>query len=211
MFNILKVLCFLGFIGFGLAIVWAERFGKPTPRRTVLVNTFLLYCLLVSFGAGLTQREAWPFSTWPLVAGIHPASATHSRLVTVDVSGIEHNIDYRAWQPLVSDELLAWFDAKLLLLDTSAQELVCNYLLDLVETSRMNARLGKGVGYFNRYFGPLTAPYFLLHPALWAAPDRVPAAPFVGLRLYRETWNLEQRQQDPGRVTRNLVYDYRRP
>jgi hypothetical protein len=39
----------------------------------------------------------------------------------------------------------------------------------------------------------------------------VPGKPFVGLRLYRETWSVEERQRDPRSVTRKLVYEYRAP
>jgi hypothetical protein len=37
----------------------------------------------------------------------------------------------------------------------------------------------------------------------------VPATPFVGLRIYGETWDLEERAVDPTRVARTRLYEYR--
>jgi hypothetical protein len=198
----------LGFALLGLAV------GLSTRRRTArrgLVNTFIAYTLAVSFGAGFTQHELWPFSAWPLVAGRVPASVTHPRFLAVDALGREHEIDSRAWEPIVFQELVAWEEKNFMGLDAASRDRAAAYLLDLVERARTRWAAGTPDRHFDKYLGPLSAPFFLGHPRHWIAGVRVPDTRFVALRLYKETWNVEERQRDPSRVVRRLAYEYRAP
>ena len=61
------------------------------------------------------------------------------------------------------------------------------------------------------YLGPFSAPFFLGHPERWIPGVQVPGKPFVDLRLYTETWSVEERWHDPRKVTRKLAYEYRAP
>jgi hypothetical protein len=198
----------LGFAVLGLAAGLARR-GAVDSRR--LVNVFIVYTVALGFGAGLTQREIWPFSAWPLIAGKVPALVTHSRTLAVDAEGSEHEIDYRAWGPLEFDELNAWKGKNFFRLDPESRDRVASYLLGIVERARQRWAAGEPERHFDRYLGPFSAPFFLGHPELWIAGVRVPDKPFVGLRFYKESWNVEERRRDPGKVTRTLVYEYRRP
>jgi hypothetical protein len=206
--GVVKGLLFVGFIGLGLLAAFSSR-GKGGERR--LVNIYILYTLVLGLGAGLSQFEVWPFSTWPLVAGIVAPTVTHPRFVAVDGEGQEFPIDYRAWGPLVFDEMMAWQGKYFLNLDRAAQDRVAAYLLDIIERNREQWSTGRPVAYFERYFGPLSAPFFLGHPEYWTQGAGVPARPFRGLRLYRETWDVEERWRDPSKVTRQLAYEYWRP
>ena len=67
------------------------------------------------------------------------------------------------------------------------------------------------MGRFDRFLGPASAPYFLLHPRIWTGPEATPAERFVGLRVYRERWDLRQRQGGGGEPVRLLVYELRQP
>jgi rRNA processing protein Gar1 len=165
----------------------------------------------VSCGAGLLQRDLWPFSNWPLVAGIQPLTAQHARLLAVDRHGREYDVDYRAWEPFPSDELIAWANRRLLELDRKDRDRAADFLVDLVERARISAREGRRVGYVDRAWGRLAAPYFLLHPEWWRSPSTTPPEPLVGVRLYHETWNLDERRANPSAVRRSLVYGYSRP
>jgi hypothetical protein len=198
-----------GFLMLGLYAAWRQRTPGPAGRRAL--NVFLIYSLLVSFGAGLLQRDFWPFSNWPLVAGRHGPSAVYPRLVAVDVRGREHDVDYRAWQPFVHDELMAWIDGRLFELPPADRDRAAAYLVGLAEWGRVRASVGRRVGYFDRFFGPLAAPYFLLHPKRWSTPAATPPDAFNGLRLYRETWNLDERRANPAAFQRALVFEYRHP
>jgi hypothetical protein len=208
---VLNVAAGLGFAGFALAAVLAAAAPSGSRSRRARVQALLLYSVAVSFGAGLTQRDAWPFSAWPLVAGVLPPSVTHPRLVALDLAGREHAVDYRAWQPLGFDELMSWLDTGFPRLSAEQADRTAADLLDRAERARGRARSGQGPGSFDRILGPATAPYFLLHPRIWSRPEDVPVGPFVGLRLYRETWDLRQRQRGAGPAARLLVFEYRRP
>jgi hypothetical protein len=66
------------------------------------------------------------------------------------------------------------------------------------------------VGYFDRALGLLTAPYFDLHPRVWSTGAGAPPEPFVGLRVYREAWDHEQRLRRPDALERTLVDEHPR-
>jgi hypothetical protein len=198
----------LGFAVLGLAAGLARR-GNVDHRPAV--NIFIVYTLALGLGAGLSQTEIWPFSAWPLVAGKVPVPVTHPRFLAVDAEGREHEIDYRAWGPIEFDELIGWEEKNFSRLDRGSQDRVASYLLGIIEGARQRWSAGDPVRHFDRYLGPFSAPLFLGHPARWIAGVQVPEVPFVGLRLYKESWSVEERRRDPERVERKLVYEYRAP
>ena len=210
MTDILRVCGIAGYVAVGLFAVWRAHAPSGAGGRGA-INAFLLYTLAVSFGAGLFQREMWPFSTWPLVAGIQGPAAHHSRIVAVDRAGVEHNVDYRAWQPFVVEELQAWADKRLLRLGHEDRARAAEFMVQLAERGRQAASAGRTVGYFDRFWGPLAAPYFLLHPKRWSSPGVTPREPLVGIRVYSESWDLQQRRTAPSAVQRSLVFEYLRP
>lgn len=173
------------------------------------INVFLLYTITLLCGTGLAQREVWPFTTWPLVAGEVPQLVDHPRIVAVDGNGNEHDIDYRAWAPLEFDELIGWTEKNFSALDPTQRDRVAGYLLSIVETARIRWLAGNADMRFERYLGVFSAPFFLGHPDRWTSPAKVPVSPFVGLRLYRERWNIDERANDPSRVVRVLAYEYK--
>jgi hypothetical protein len=209
--NILSTLCFLVFLTSGLLLAVSEGFVSGAVRRR-LTNVFLLVVLFVSFGAGLTQHQLWPFSSWPVLAFPGPGSGKYSalpRIMGVDADGNEYDIDYRAWQPLELEELLSWIRLNVAGLDPAARDRVGAYLLGRANLAREQASSSAGVPYPNRWFGRLTAPTFMLHPAIWSRPGSVPHKSFTELRIYEERWNPDERSQDPRKVARVLVFDYR--
>lgn len=205
MLNVLSGLCFLGFLLAALLVRLSER-GAPERRRR-FVNVFLAYATLASFGAGLSQRDAWPFARWPMAGGRADALGSTVRIVGVDAFGTERGIDYRAWQPVAFEELIPWMHRTFPRLPRAAQDQVVAHLLEKAESARRKAAAGQGAGYLDRFFGPLAAPEFDLHPRLWQGPGSVPPHTFVALRVYRETWNQEERRRDPSRVTRQVLYE----
>jgi hypothetical protein len=209
--NILSTFCFIVFLVFGLLVAVWGRFLSATPRRR-LINIFLLVVLFISFGAGLTQHNLWPFSSWPVLAYPGPASGHYSalpRIMGVDSNGNEYDIDYRAWQPMELEELLSWIRLHFAHLDPAARDGVGAYLLGRSNLAREQALSSAGLPYPNRWFGPLTAPGHMLHPAIWSRPERVPHQSFIELRIYEERWDPEERSRDPQKVARLLVFDYR--
>jgi hypothetical protein len=209
--NIASTFCFIVFVTFGLLVAVLGTSLSATVRRR-LTNVFLLLVLFISFGAGLTQHNLWPFSSWPVLA--YPVTTGENylplpRIMGVDINGDEYDIDYRAWRPLALEELLSWIKLHFAGLDTAARDRVGAYLLGRSNLAREQALSSAGLLYPNRWFGPLTAPTHMLHPAIWSHLESVPRNSFVELRVYQEAWNLEARHRDPQKVTRVLMFDYR--
>lgn len=207
MLNVLSAACFAGFLALVAAVTLVERF-RPARRRAA-VNALLAYAVAASVTVGLSQRDAWPFAKWPMAGGRADPAAANTRIVAIDAGGREHVVDLRAFQPIGGDELLPWMHLTFPRLDRAARDEAAAFLLGRAERARRRAAAGGRVGENDR-LGPLTAPGFDLHPHTWA-PGRVPPAPFVGLRVYRESWSQEERRRDPARVERALVYEYRAP
>jgi hypothetical protein len=203
--NLLGAACFLGLLAAALLVRLSER-GVIGPRRR-FVSLFLAYALAASFAAGLSQKDAWPFAKWPMAGGRAAPEGSNVRIVAVDEDGVERGIDYRAWQPMAFDELVPWMHRTFARLPRAAQDRVAAHLLAVAESARAKARAGGSPGYLDRYLGPLAAPEFDLHPRTWSRPQAVPPRRFVSLRVYRETWNQEERRRDPSRVTRALLYE----
>lgn len=209
--NIVSTLCFIVFVMLGLLVAVRGRFLSAEARRR-LTNLFLWVVLFISFGAGLTQSNLWPFSSWPVLAYPGPASGHYSalpRIVGVDSNGDEYDIDYRAWQPVELEELLSWIRHHLGPLDPAARDRLGAYFLSRSNLAREQALNSAALPYPNRWFGPLTAPTHMLHPAIWSRSESIPRKPFIELRIYEEKWNPEERSRDPQKVTRVLIFDFR--
>ncbi len=210
--NLVSALSFLGFVALGLAMAAAAALPTDERRRRVLTNCFLVFTLFVSFAAGLSQHDAWPFSSWRMMVGLTPP-ATRTiptlRITGIDATGGEYDIDYRTWQPLSLEELHAWLKAIFPRLNPAAKQHVAAYLLSRANRAREEALSPAGLAYSSRWLGRLSAPTHLLHPAIWSDPERVPRTPLVSLRIYEESWNLETAGCENRNMTRVLQYEYR--
>jgi hypothetical protein len=207
--NVVAALAFLGLLGALARVRRSEARGEAARRAAV--SGLLAYALAVSFAAGLSQRDAWPFARWPMAAGRASARGEGVRLLAVDQQGREWPVDFRAWQPLAFDELIPWMHRSFPRLAPEARQRVLAHLLGVAERARQRARAGESVGYFDRYLGPLTAPYFDLHPRIWSPGAGTPAEPFTRLRLYHETWDHELLRRRPDSVERTLLDEHPRP
>jgi hypothetical protein len=204
--DLVKGFVVLTFVAVGIVAAYSVH---RKPNRRSVVNLLVAYTIIVSFAVGFTQRESWPFSTWPFIAGRVARPSTFPRIVAIDAEQNEYQIDYRAWEPLEIDELMAWKDQFFPRFDPAAKDRIAAYLLDHVDTARRQWSAGERRHYFDRFFGPLSAPLFLGHRAYWDAG--VPDHAFSGLRFYEETWDVQERARDPSKIARRLVYEYRRP
>jgi hypothetical protein len=203
--GIVKSVVFLTFVAIGLIVAWSSH--RRAANRAI-VNVLIAYAVVVSFTVGFSQRESWPFSTWPFIAGRVARPSTFPRIVATDAQRSEYQIDYRAWEPLEFDELMAWKDQSFFRLDRAGRDAVAAYLLERVEKARRQWPAGEARD-FNRFFGPFSAPLFLGHRGYWDAG--APNEAFTGLRFYAEIWDVEERARDPSKVERQLLYEYRRP
>ena len=199
MINAAAALFFAGFVL--LALVVARQGRKAAPL-------LILYVVTLTLGVAFIQLDFWPFSAWPLIAMYHPAEASHVRLAVADAAGVEYPIDARAFGTLSYPEITAWVEGAFPKLDDARKRATFAWLLARVESAREHR---VRTGSFPRAAAPLgalTAPRFILMPHFWDGAG-VPRERLVALRLYRDTWNLEERAKNPAAIRRDLVYEYR--
>jgi hypothetical protein len=202
---------FFGFVLVGLLLARRASLPLPEHRRKAAANALIVYALIASFTAGLTQKNLWPFAEWPLIAPAVPTMNQEFHITALDSAGAEFEVDYRAWEPMAFREVSNWVGRILLRKSRTEQDVAAAWLVELLETARRRARAGGGVGYIGRRLGPFAAPYFVLHPRWWDDPAAVPHTRFVGLRVFFVSWNLVERAAGDPRSLRRVVYEYRAP
>jgi hypothetical protein len=184
-----------------LALFTASR-GRAAARLLVT------YVVVLTLAVAFVQLDFWPFSAWPLIALYHPAEASHVRLAVVDARGVEHPLDARATGAVSFPELMAWADGPFARLDERGKRTAFAWLLDSIESSREHrVRTGR-FPVASAPLGPLTSPRFLMAPRFWDGAG-APREKLVGLRLYRDRWNLEERARNATARRSTLVYEYR--
>src|SRR4029450_13737696 len=111
MLNLVAGACFAVFLLSALALRATERralaggwgrraVGAGAVWRARAVGAFVAWFLLASFASGLSQRDLWPFAHWPIVSLVARPYIVIPKLVGVDAQGGEHDVDFRAMQPL---------------------------------------------------------------------------------------------------------------
>ena len=194
----------------GVAIL--EHSGRNRRLHSAR-NVFIAYVVGATLAAGVSQIDLWPLSSWSLMTRAPTrqvgANSSNLGLVALDGTAQEHPIDYRAVEPFAIEELMAWMRVYFLALPAASRDSAARYLLLRLNAARVRVRAGNAPGLQERWLGPLRAPFHQLHPKQWRTPESVPPGPFIGLRLYSEQWDLEERALDPTRVTRTRLYEYR--
>jgi hypothetical protein len=208
---LIAALGFAGFVILGLIVIIAGGRGEAVSRRWI--NCFIAYILGVSFLAGISQRDLWPFSYWRLMQRVGPTEVSDSayavvQAVAVTSNGDEYPIDYRAWEPFTYEELLTWLMRNVNSLSGPARDSVGAFLLKKTESARLAARAGQWPGVVTRRLRDLAAPSHLLLARRWQNRDDVPNTAFVGIRLYWEHWNVETRARDPAAMRRTILYTF---
>lgn len=196
----------LGYVLLAVLLLWLERRGGRDIRWHRAVHLFIAFTLTASFAAGLLRVRLWPFSAWSMMADVRTPTVGHVRAFGVDERGREHPVDYRAWEPMQWEELMAWMDYRFPSLDASKKHDAAAFLFEKAETARRRSAEGSDIGYLDRFLGPLMMPEHMLHPEIWTSPASTPSTPFVGLRLIREYWNVDVGRG--GGLERITVYDY---
>jgi hypothetical protein len=165
--------------------------------------------------AGVSGRDAWPFSAWALMTGTPTRAIGVAtpvlQLVAVSAEGREYRVDVRAVEPFSFEELRGWLRDQFFALPPAERDSAARYLLARLNAARARVRVGDPPGTQGRWLGPLRAPFHSLHPAWWTRPDDVPSEPFVSLRVYREWWDAAERAQSESAVRRQRVYDLAGP
>jgi len=180
---------------------------SAAERRRRAINHLLAYTLGVHAFLLIAQKDAWPFSVYPMMAAVsRNRSDQHQMIVArgVDAQGREWPVDPIAWSPLYPSSTLAWFDVGYPSASAAERQSVMRFLLERAEKARRQRAAGEAFIGNRALLGPLAAPDTNLYGAVSPAP-----MPFRALRIYRVFWNPTAFARDPSRVTRKLLCEYR--
>jgi hypothetical protein len=182
---------FVVFVAIGVRV---RTTAEPVARRRWTVR-LIAYVTGVSLLAGLTQKDAWPFTSHTIAVGrARPdAPVCLMELAGVDGSGQEWRLDPYSWMPLYESVLLYWLERNLSRLTAAERDEALAFLLERADAARGRLASGHAIGP-QRVLGPLGAPYWLLLPRPAASPE-----PYRGLDVYRVCGGRE------------LVASWRRP
>jgi hypothetical protein len=197
-----RLASFLVFVALG------ARVAAGGPARPRALQVFLAYACALALGVGLSQRDAWPFSSYPIAAGLAGGGErqTWIELCGVDDLGHEWTVDPRAWSPLAHQTVQLWFVRSWAHLSVQERREAGRFLLGRAEAARARLASGASVGR-ERVLGPLAAPdWSLLHGV--HAP--VPATPLRSLRIYEHAWVPREAYHDPALRQRTLVAEFDR-
>src|SRR5262249_47181764 len=149
---------FAGFLLLGGAV----RFAAPAMRRR-LIGLLLGYIAFVHFAVMLAEREAWPFASYQV---LHGEAGIDTRIWRLDFFGVDTSgqalvPDPYSFEPLYAQPLQAWVRGFLPLMPKPDKQIASAFLLARAESARQRLASGKFIGY-ERYLGPLGAPYWFL-------------------------------------------------
>ncbi len=203
MTQILRLLLVLAFVGLGL---WLSSLKSSTWRRRGQ-SAFIVFVLGLSAAVGFLQKDAWPFSPYPVLAEDARRAATLERVVVraVDAAGREWEVHPMAWSPLPATKIADWITSVRPRLTPIQQKSAERFLLARAEAARQADRAGRELG-SRRWLRGLAAPG-------WLQPRPVLAggAPFVALRAYVLRWRPREVLADPSGAERLLLFDTARP
>jgi len=178
-------------------------------RRTrAAVNVFLAYTIGASVAIGVTQLDAWPFSTYRLAnqtwAGHANDTWTKVRFFAVDAREREWELDPEVFAPLHLVSMQFYFRDVYPKLSAGDRIDLGRFLMRRAEASRRAIREDRWFGN-ERLLGPLAAPDW----SLYARHRAAPADPYVAVRVVREFWKPAERLNDPRAFTRNIILEFR--
>ena len=205
--SLLRLGLFLGFVAGAVIVAGAKN--RPEDTRRTITTGFLLYALCASFAVGLIQREAWPFSNWPMDNNVLDTAFASFRLAGVDAGGREYPLDLRAFQPVAWGDLSIWV-AQVVPQDPATFDAAAPWLIDRLNGARARVEAGGSAGTWDRFWGPLTAPETVLLPKIWRAQDKQPPIRFVGLRVYVDHSNLNDDPSGAPSIRPELIHQVRR-
>jgi hypothetical protein len=200
MSQVLRLLLILVFVGLGFRVGHLP----PGAGRRRAQTSLIVFVIGVSVAVGVCQKDAWPFSPYPVLAEDATRTAVLERVVVkaVDATGVEWDVHPGAWSPLPATKIEEWLHTVYPRLEPASQRNAERFLLARAEEARGASRSRREVGR-GRFIGALAAPDWIVQRPTPAAGE----APFVALRAYAVRWRPREVLADPGRVERRLLFD----
>jgi hypothetical protein len=171
-------------------------------------RTIIWFVLIVSAAVALVQVEAWPFTTWALVHTHRSPEMVSWKLEGSSQDGRIYEIDPRILQPMQAEEFGAWMLPRIEHLSLQQRDELLRFVLVRANEQRTLFLHGEFPPN-DRYLGEASAPAHFRMRRIWRTPADVPARPFVGVKVWKLSWNTEQRRLDDAAVVRTLLADFR--
>ena len=143
----------------------------------------------------------------------------------LDAAGNAWRIDTRFIEPLPYEDFDVWLKLHFLALGRTPEELkvcfisplppteqqkrVAAFVIARAETARIRFRATGHAGTRGRFLGKLAAPYHFARPEVWRTSNDVPDSPFIGLQIWEEEWDVDERFADETRVRRRLLFEHK--
>jgi hypothetical protein len=191
-----------GFVTFVSLALWTFR--RPDDRRRATI--FIGFVLIACAAAGVTQVEAWPFTTWALVHHVRSPEMTSWEMQACDETGRFFDVDPRVLQPMQPEEFGAWLFAHRERLSNEERERVLDELLQRAEEGRRQFLKGRFPPN-DWLFGNLSAPAHFRARRLWHTAADVPQGPFMRLRIVGLHWDVDERERDPHAVRVDVMME----
>jgi len=183
----------------------AVRFSAPAMRRR-LIGLLLAYIAFVHLAVVVTEREAWPFASYQV---LHGQAGIDTRIWRLDFFGVDTSgqawlLDPYSFQPLNQGPLQAWVLGFLPHLPKPDKQIASAFLLARAESARQRLASGKFIGY-ERYLGPLGAPYWFL----FRRAEKASQLPYRELRIDIVEWTAREALATPPREHRYHLTAYK--
>jgi hypothetical protein len=203
MIDLIRLLMFLTFV----AGCGAIAFSRTFEQRKARVQLLAAYLLVVHAALVITGRDAWPFTTYPLIQKTSRGTTVYQKYTFfgVDAAGREWPVDPDSFSPVAPAVMMQWSLGVRPRLSPDAQDRAGQFLLARAESRRRRMLAGE-VSPDGRFLGPLYASDWWVY----TRPEAVSPTPFAGLRLYREEFRPRDRFAGRGDVGRSLVLEVRR-
>jgi hypothetical protein len=183
------------------------RFTRSAVWRRRFVLFLASYLVLAHLVIGISQKDAWPITTYCLLHGkadLRGGELFRFGFFGVDSHGREWRIDPYAWRAMGDWHLQYWFFINDKKLSAAERQTSLAWLYTLAERQRQ--RLARGEAAIS-WLGPISAPQWNLIPRELA----VPAEPYRAFRVYKDTWYPADVLTGEKNYKRKLVGEWRCP
>lgn len=193
---------FVLFLALGLGVARA----KGERVRVRAIRLLVGYVVAASLVVVVSQRDAWPFTSYTLAAFPAQVDRTICRteFLGVDAAGRAWRVDPYSWSPVYDSILQYWVEQELPHRPRDQQDDALRFLLERAEAGRKRLAAGQGIG-MERLLGPFHARYWWM----LRRPAEVADTPYRALRVDSVCWIPREHFRDPTRETRRRVAEYR--
>lgn len=200
--HLLSLVLFFLFLALGFRVART----KGERERAGAIRLLVGYVVAASLVVAVSQRDAWPFTSYTLAAFPAQVDRTICRteFLGLDASGRAWRVDPYSWSPVYDSVLQYWVEQELPRRPRDQHDEALRFLLERAEAGRQGLAAGQGIG-MERLLGPFHARYWWM----LRRPTEVSGTSYRALRIEAVCWIPRERFRNPTRETRRVVAEYR--